>query len=149
MTTMYPNELQYKATASWDGKTGGKVSTGTHIIEFDTPKTFKGTGKHPCPDQLFLASVSGCLMNTFLSFKNRFGADTMDIQIETDSILSLQNSDGYRITQLNAVIKIKSSPEFKEINRRCGELARDYCHLTRSIEDSIPINVEVRVSVVE
>ena len=58
--------LLYTAEAQWDKETGGKVTANGFKVSFDTPEDYGGSERHPCPDQLFLASITGCLMNTFL-----------------------------------------------------------------------------------
>lgn len=140
----FPKNLQYSVEARWDHATGGTAEASGYSISYDTPSEYDGNGGAPCPDQLFLASIAGCLMNTFLSFKNRLGAEITDINVHVDAEIKLEDH-GYRVKQIDAEITVTSSEDMAEINRRCGELARDYCHITRSIEKAIPMNVKVTV----
>lgn len=138
--------IHYHAYSSWDKKTGGIADTGNFDIPFDTPKEYKGNEAAPCPDQLFLASLTGCLMNTFLYYKNQLGAETLDIKIDADAEITLKTPHGYRMTSLEFKITIQSDEDFKEINQTCAERARDYCHLTKSIETAIPTRVIIEVT---
>lgn len=135
--------LNYKAEAQWDKETGGEVTSNGFKVSFDTPRDHGGNERHPCPDQLFLASITGCLMNTFLYYRSHLGAETEDIIISAEADIHLVNPIGYRIKGLNAHIKVWSREEEADLNRTCAERARDYCHLTKSIENAIPIRVEV------
>lgn len=137
--------LSYNAEAKWDGETGGEVNANGFKMSFDTPKDYGGNEKHPCPDQLFLASITGCLMNTFLYYRSHLGAETEDIRISAEAEIELVNPLGYRIKGIEAHIQVWSSDEETDLNRTCAERARDYCHLTKSIEGAIPVNVQINV----
>jgi len=137
--------LHYSTEARWDGETGGEVTSKDFKILFDTPRDHGGNEMHPCPDQLFLASITGCLMNTFLYYKVHLGVETEDIKINAEADIRLVNPVGYRINEIKAHIQVWSNQEEADLNRTCAERARDYCHLTKSIEGAIPINVEITV----
>ncbi len=137
--------LHYSAEAQWDTETGGEVTANGFKVRFDTPQDYGGNERHPCPDQLFLASITGCLMNTFLYYRSHLGAETEDIKISAEAEIELRNPHGYRIKGINAHIQVWSTEEEADLNRTCAERARDYCHLTKSIEDAIPINVTITV----
>jgi len=141
----FPKELEYRVSTRWNGETGGDASIDGHTLSFDTPTEYKGNASAPCPDQLFLVSICGCLMNTFINFKNRLGAETKDIKIDASTRIELIDPAGYRIKGIEATIQVLSTPDDAEINRRCAELARDYCHITKSIEQAIPIKVNTQV----
>jgi len=141
----FTKKLEYAISARWDGETGGAAEIDGRVVSFDTPAEYRGNGSAPCPDQLFLASICGCLMNTFINLKNRLGAETKDIRIEASTRIELTNPEGYRIKDIEAAIKVYSGPDDVEINRRCAEFARDYCHITKSIEPAIPLTVDIQV----
>ncbi len=140
---IYKKKLTYEVDAEWDKNTGGEVKAGEYKISFDTPKEFKGNGKAPCPDQLFLASISSCLMNTFISFKNRFGVESRNLAVHTSMSVELENPKGYRITCINSTLTITCEESQMTMNKKCAELARDYCHITRSIKSTIYMNIDI------
>jgi len=139
------DRLHYTAEAQWDKETGGEVTANGFKISFDTPQDHGGNEGHPCPDQLFLASITGCLMNTYLYYRKHLGAETMDIKIGAEAEIQLVNPYGYRVKVIDAHIQVWSTEEEADLNRTCAERARDYCHLTKSIEDATPINVTITV----
>lgn len=142
---MYPREMSYEAEAVWDGLTGGNVAVGEYNVSFDTPQEYGGRGSAPCPDQLLLSAIGGCLLNTFLSFRGRLGAATRSVKIQTACSVELMSPDGYRLTRVSAVIRVAPEEGDEDRNRRCAELAREYCHITRSIEPAVPVEVEIVV----
>lgn len=139
-------KLHYHAYSSWDKKTGGTADTGNFAVSFDTPEDYEGNETAPCPDQLFLASLTGCLMNTFLYYKNQLGAETMDIKVDADAEITLRTPYGYRITSIDFRITINSDEDNLELNQTCAERARDYCHLTKSIETAIPLTIDISIN---
>ncbi len=136
-------KLHYIAEAQWDKETGGEVTSNEFKISFDTPRNHGGNERHPCPDQLFLASITGCLMNTFLYYRSHLGVETMDIRISAEAEIQLVNPLGYRVKEIDVHIHVWSTEEEVDLNTTCAERARDYCHLTKSIEKAIPINVTI------
>ena len=141
----YQRELIYSVETIWDHGTGGNIRLGEYVINFDTPAEFEGKGEAPCPDQLFLAALSGCVLNTFIDFKKRLRVEAIDVKLETSATVKLIPREGYRIKGITIVIIIQSEKKFIETNKRCAELACEYCHLTRSIESAIPIEFKINV----
>jgi organic hydroperoxide reductase OsmC/OhrA len=142
---LYQREMIYEAEAVWDGLTGGNVAIGEYNLNFDTPAEYGGRGSAPCPDQLFLSSIGGCILNTFLNFKRRLGAETRSVKVQTTCRIELRNPNGYRLTRVTATIHVTPEEGDEDRNRRCAELARDYCHITKSIEPAVPVDVEIVV----
>ena len=137
--------LRYKAEAQWDMKTGGQVAVNGFNVKFDSPADYGGYEKHPCPDQLFLSSITGCLMNTFLYYKNHLGVETQDLKIAAEAEIKLVNPHGYRIDQVVVQLEVWCNEDDAELNQTCANRARDYCHLTKSIESAIPIKIRITV----
>jgi organic hydroperoxide reductase OsmC/OhrA len=127
----------------WDGATGGVIRCDNcSELRLDTPVDFSGLGSAPCPDQLFLASISGCLLTTFLHFARRLGAEVESVSVHARVELSM-GKEGYRIRRVSSKILVEAAPEVAELAERCARLGRDYCHITRSLEASFPVEVEV------
>jgi len=138
--------INYAARSTWNHKTGGTTTVEGFTVNYDTPKEYEGEETAPCPDQLFLSSLTGCLNNTFLYYKKAIGAETLDLKIDAEADVELFNPIGYRVTKIRIDVNVSSSPDFVEINRRCAERAREFCHLTRSIESAIPIEFVITVN---
>jgi uncharacterized OsmC-like protein len=137
--------LNYCAEAEWNHESGGTAQVNGFKIDFDTPREHGGNETAPCPDQLFMASLAGCIINTFNYYREMLKVETSDLKINVSSDIELTETEGYRMTHINIDINVGCSPENMEANQRCAERARDYCHLTKSIEPAIPIKTSITV----
>jgi len=140
----FEKRLRYQAKVTWDRESGGLVECeNCGDLRLDMPREFSGLGRSPCPDQLFLSAIGGCLLTTFLHFKRRLGLDVEGVDISVSAEIALDPSEGYRIRSIRAVMSVEADAEEADLARRCAELARDYCHITRSIESAIPLAVSI------
>lgn len=143
----FKENLRYQVQVNWDGESGGFVECeNCGDLRVDIPREFSGLGRSPCPDQLFLASIGGCLLTTLLHFKGRFDLDIAGVNISVSEDITLSRSEGYRIRSIKAAMSVKADPGNADIVKRCAELAKDYCHITRSIEACTPLDVSVEVN---
>ena len=139
--------LHYAAEAEWDHETGGTAGLDAFTQQFDTPREHGGNETAPCPDQLFMASLAGCIINTFNYYRVMLEAETRDLKVNASMDIELTDTDGYRVTGIDIDIHVWSDQENEELNRRCAERATQYCHLTRSIEPAIPTTTETTLHV--
>ncbi|MEM1531521.1 MAG: OsmC family protein [Nitrososphaerota archaeon] len=108
------------------------------------PKDFGGLGRYPCPDEVFLSALGGCMITTFIYFQRRLGAKIDGMEVSVDGEVKL-DSGGYRITNIKIKLKVLAeSPELEKVTR-CAKLAIEYCHLTRSIKPAIAVMTEYEV----
>lgn len=135
--------LTYSAEAQWDQKTGGIAQLEEFTQAFDTPKEHGGNQTAPCPDQLFMASLAGCLINTFNYYRVMLKVETIDLKVDVSSEIELTETDGYRVKGISIDMKVWSDEDNEIMNQKCAERARDFCHITKSIEDAIPIDVSI------
>ena len=138
--------LVFEARGKWDHETGGVANLGAYDVYFDTPREFNGKGGSPCPDQLFLASLSGCVITTFNYFKKLHGADPKDVEAYVSGRVE-RGKEGYRLSSIYIKLTVVSSLEGLEVNKMCAKKALQYCHLTKSIEPAIPIEASFEVVV--
>jgi len=139
--------LTYSAEAQWDHKTGGVVQLEEFTQYFDTPKEHGGNQTAPCPDQLFMASLAGCIINTFNYYRVMLKVETIDLKVDVSSNIELTNSDGYRVKGISIDMQVWSDEDNELMNQKCAERARDFCHITKSFEEAIPIDVSIEVHV--
>lgn len=139
--------LHFDVKISWDGETGAIVKTDKGIMNMDMPEEFGGMGRSPCPDEVFLSAIGGCLVTTFIFFKKRLGVDVKDLSVDVEGDVAFV--DGmYRITKVFARLRILTTESEKERAERCGRLAVEYCHITNSIKSSIKVDVTYEVHTV-
>jgi len=139
--------LHYAAEAKWDHETGGTAQLDGFTQRFDTPHEHDGNETAPCPDQLFAASLAGCIINTFNYYRRILEAETRDLTVNASMDIELTDTDGYRVTGINIDIQVWSDQENKDLNQRIAERAKEYCHITKSIEPAIPINTQITIHI--
>jgi len=141
----YPEKNEYHSSSEWDGRTGGTASdsSGRKII-YDTPESYGGRGDGLCPDELFVAAVLGCLNNTFLDFQRRF---EMELKLLTlhGTATSVFDGNGYLITGIRISGEVIVGEDELETGKRCVELMKEYCHLTRTIKDCLPVEFDISI----
>jgi len=145
LKSKYPEHLEYHAQSTWDGKTGGTTSAAAdRQIVYDTPKTYGGRGEGICPDEIFVSAVLSCLNNTFLDFQRRFEMKLVSLKLKGKATAKF-DGEGYKITGVSVSGEIVVGEDELETGARCVELMKKYCHLTRTIQDCIPIEFNLSV----
>jgi uncharacterized OsmC-like protein len=137
--------LKYAAEATWDHNSGGTAKVDGFKINFDTPHEHGGNGTAPCPDQLFMASLAGCIINTYNYYRGMLGAETQDLKVDVSSDIELTETEGYRVTGISIDLQVWTDEENHKLNNKCAQRAIDFCHITKSIEPAIPITTSITV----
>ena len=142
--------LKYEVELAWDKETGGEARIGKFPpLKLDMPIEFGGKGRFPCPDELFFSAVGGCLLTTFLYFKEKLRLHLRGLQVSVKGVVDLIDKKRYQITGIEALIKVETDENEKLKAKECAELARDYCHITRSLEPSFPIKVSAEIQILK
>ncbi|MGQ9639433.1 MAG: OsmC family protein [Candidatus Bathyarchaeia archaeon] len=133
--------FNFNVKLCWDGETGGHVYIrGQPMLRLDTPTEFGGRGRYPCPDEIFLSSIAGCLLTTFLYFKDKLQVKVGRLKVSAEGTLSF-DVEGYRIEGVEAHLYVESDGGDEEDLRRCVELTKRYCHITRTLEKAFPVRI--------
>ncbi len=141
----YPEQLEYHAQSTWDGKTGGTTTiSDDRQIVYDTPTTYGGRGMGICPDEIFVSAVLGCLNNTFLDFQRRFELKLVSLDLKGKATAKF-DGEGYTITGISISGEVVVGKDELETGERCIELMKEYCHLTRTIKTCIPIEYDFSI----
>lgn len=141
----FKKHLRYGVEIKWDGGTGGFVEAYRHRFRLDTPEEWGGMAQGPCPDELLAASIGGCLLTTLLHFARRMDARPRSVDVRVSINIALQGAEGYRIRGVEVSFIVESDEGDLELLKRCAEWAVKYCHITRSLEEAIPLKVNLKV----
>lgn len=144
---LHDEPLRFRVQLLWDGETGAESKTSKGTIQMDMPEEFGGLGRSPCPDEVFLSAIGGCLITTFLFFKRRFNAYIKDLSVNVDGDVAFINGT-YRITKVTAKLRISTIESERERAERCGRLAVKYCHITNSIKPAIDVEVTYEINTI-
>jgi len=143
------DNVKFWTRLRWDRGSGGEVATRRFRgLKLDMPTRFGGKGRYICPDELFLSSVAGCLLTTFLYFKRKLKVHLEDLEISVNGTLRA-GSEGYGISEIRGMIFIKVKKNDEIGVRKCIKLAEEYCHITRTLEKVVPIKIMERIQVVK
>jgi organic hydroperoxide reductase OsmC/OhrA len=146
LKSRYPERVEYHASSKWDGRTGGlAAASDNRSIVYDTPQSFGGRGSGVCPDELFVSAVLGCLNNTFLDFQRRFEMILKSFEL-SGTATAVFDGTGYQITDLKITGSVVVGEDELDVGKRCVELMQEYCHLTRTIKDCLPMEYDVQVT---
>jgi len=139
-----PEKAEIMTEITWDGDTGGvAVTHGTRKrIEFDTPPMWGGKGRAPCPDELFLAALGGCINNTFLFLARDVRDILKSIKIALKSTLVFEEGV-YKIKRIDIDVDVGTESEYSSVVETLLEKALEYCHLTRHVKRS---DIDLRIS---
>jgi len=145
-----PRSLAFFVEFLWDGRTGGQASLGEHgSLKIDALPEFGGEGKHPCPDELFLAAIGGCLLTTFLYFRRKLRLPLLDLKVSVGGEVRLRGPEGYRLSPLEAAIHVRTLKGQRAKAEGCVKLTRDFCHLTKLVEGTVPVELSAKIDYVE
>ncbi|TFG34121.1 OsmC family peroxiredoxin [Candidatus Thorarchaeota archaeon] len=145
LKTKYPEKIEYHSVSMWDGKTGGTVTVyNNRKVVYDTPETYGGRGAGICPDELFVSAVLGCLNNTFLDFQRRFEMDLKQFSLE-GTATAVFDGTGYKITGVSISGEVIVGEDEIETGKRCIELMKEYCHITRTVKDCLPFEYDISI----
>jgi uncharacterized OsmC-like protein len=140
-------ELSFRADLTWDGDTGADVRLGeSSSLSIDMLPEFGGKGEGFCPDELFFASIGGCLLQTFLFIQRKLRLDLTSLRVVVIGRVGHADARGYELTSVKATIHVKTSSESKVKAEECVRLTRSFCHITRLIEKSVNFELTSKIS---
>ncbi|MEM2110058.1 MAG: OsmC family protein [Candidatus Odinarchaeota archaeon] len=140
--------LEYNVKLEWDKKTGGQAYFKENPpLKFDMSKEFGGEGKHYCSDEIFLAAISGCLLETYLYISKKMRLKLTQLNVAATSKVQ-STRDGYYIKELLFQFEITGLKSQEDKLKECLELAIHYCHLTRAITPQIKTTFTHKITLV-
>ncbi len=121
------------------------VFSGPGEMEIGPASEFGGSGQTLNPEELFVAAINGCLMNTFFYFTRKFKIEILSYRSEAQGQLEKQ-SDGFRFTGVKVQAQVEvSEARFVEKVGEAGRLAKKYCLVSRSVACPVDYQPEVEV----
>jgi len=144
--TTDPEHLVFEVNSKWDGETGGKLTAKSsgYELQFDMPTEWGGQSRALCPDEIFLSSIAGCITTTFVYFCRKMKFQPLEFSLKvTEDVDFVQEVRAYRLTSITISADIVCEEGEERLGEKCFQFATDFCHVTKSIEECIPINVNL------
>jgi len=122
------------------------VFSGPGEMEIGPATEFGGSGQTLNPEEMFVAAINGCLMNTFFYFTQKFNIEFLSCYSQAQGQLEKQ-SDGFRFTSVKVKAKVQL-PDNKAAEKvhEAGQLAERYCLVSRSVACHVDYQLEVEIN---
>tara|TARA_R110000782_G_scaffold99568_6_gene185385 strand:- start:1142 stop:1582 length:441 start_codon:yes stop_codon:yes gene_type:complete len=120
------------------------VNFGNTIPELQADETAPlGSGEGPSPNQLLLAAVANCLSSSLFFALSKYKQDAGGITATATARIDRNQDKRLRVQDISVAIRLgKGSGEFTQLDRILAQF-EDFCTVTQSVRDGIPITVHV------
>ena len=104
-----------------------------------------GENKGPNASKVLAAAMGNCLSASLMFCLQRARAEVGDIETNVEGKLMRNENGRWRISEVNVEINPKIDlDKFQSQYNRCMDLFEDFCIVSQSVEQGIPINVNVK-----
>lgn len=121
------------------------VDFGIEDFEFnmDEPAPV-GQDSGPGASKVLAAALGNCLTASLLFCLNKARAEVGEIETKVEGKMRRNEKGRWRVSEINVDISPEiDTEEFSSQYDRCYKLFEDFCIVSKSIEEGIPINVTV------
>jgi uncharacterized OsmC-like protein len=115
---------------------------GVDKLIMDEPEPV-GEDKGPNASKVLAAAMGNCLTASLLFCLQKARAEVGIIETKVDGVLRRNKEGRWRINEINVEISPEIDQSFNSQFERCNKLFEDFCIVSQSIEQGIPINVKV------
>lgn len=113
-------------------------------FKMDEPEPV-GSDMGPNASKVLATAMGNCLTASLLFCLNKARAEVGDIETMVEGKMRRNEKGRWRIAKINVDINPEiDMEEFGSQYERCHKLFEDFCIVSKSIEEGIPINVEVK-----
>jgi uncharacterized OsmC-like protein len=115
---------------------------GTSSLVMDEPAPVGGDSG-PNAGKVLAAAMGNCLTASLLFCLQKARAELGSIETKVNGVLKRNEQGRWRVAQVDVEIIPEVAAEFQKQFERCSGLFEDFCVVSKSIEQGIPINVRV------
>ena len=102
-----------------------------------------GAGSGPNASRVLAAAVANCLSASLIFCLQKAKAEVKGMRTRAEGRLRRNEEGRWRIAEIDVEITPDVDPEFRSQMERCLSLFEDFCIVSKSIEQGIPLNVTV------
>ena len=142
-----PRKFIYRTNLKWvEARKGLLLSIGKPRIDVATPPEFRG---HPgiwTPEELFVASVNVCIMNTFLYYAGRENLKFLRYESSAEGILE-KTERGLIFSSVKIIpkISVKSADDIEK-TRNLIILSEKNCLISNSIKSKVTVKPKIELA---
>jgi len=115
---------------------------GVGSLYMDEPEPV-GEGSGPNAGKVLAAAMGNCLTASLLFCLQKARAEVGNIETRVDGVMRRNDKGRWRIAEINVEISPEVGEEYGSQYERCLGLFEEFCIVSESIEQGIPINVQV------
>jgi organic hydroperoxide reductase OsmC/OhrA len=105
-----------------------------------------GKGAGPTPSMLLAAAMGNCLSSSLLFCLQKARAQCRGMKTVVHAKMTRNEKGRLRITEVSAELTPEVDAEYVNQMQRCIELFEDFCVVSKSVEQGIPLKVKVNWS---
>jgi len=125
----------YKCTVTFDELPDARV-------HMDEPKPLGGS-EGPSAAMMLSAAVGHCLTSSLMFCMQKSRGELSDIETDVETEMRRNEKGRWRIGSIKVTLKPKTGDIDSQKLDRCGGLFEDFCIVTASVREGIPVDVEV------
>ena len=115
---------------------------GVGPLYMDEPEPVGGDSG-PNASKVLAAAMGNCLTASLLFCLQKARAEVGDIETKVDGVIRRNGKGRWRIVEINVEISPEVGEEYDSQYERCLGLFEEYCIVSKSVEQGIPLNVKV------
>jgi organic hydroperoxide reductase OsmC/OhrA len=122
-----------------------EVDFGLEDVEplyMDEPEPVGGNSG-PNASKVLAAAMGNCLTTSLLFCLQRARAEVGDIETRVDGVVRRNDKGRWRVAEIDVEISPEVGEEYDSHYERCLGLFEEFCTVSKSIEEGIPINVKI------
>lgn len=128
------------------GARGGTATTtmsGVAHAEIGAPVEYGGRADTLNPEELFVASINGCLMLVFYHFADKYGLGIESYEADAEGTVA-KTRNGLRFTNMQVQARVTASgPDVAGKLKEVAELAEKYCLVSNSVNFPVTYSVSL------
>lgn len=115
---------------------------GVDDLVMDEPEPVGG-GSGPNASKVLAAAVGNCLSASLLFCLQRAKAEVGGIEAKVSGVIARNEEGRWRIREINVELEPEVPEEYGAQLERCSEIFENFCIVSQSIQQGIPISVKV------
>ncbi len=140
---------RFEVNIVWSGDGHGsgesRVAEGSFGIPFAGAKGLGGAGGKANPEELLLAAVGSCFVDTWAIFLKKLGIAYAEPTLRVSAEVGKDPAGGYRVQEIRVHARVPSvllASDRARIEKTLS-LAEKYCIVSKAVRASAPIAVEI------
>jgi organic hydroperoxide reductase OsmC/OhrA len=140
---------RFQVSAVWSGDGGGSgevdLAGGTLRVPFAGAKSLGGAGERASPEELLLAALGACFLNTWAIFLKKLALSYAEPTIRISGELVPDPSGGFRMEAARIYARVPSPLLAADRGRveKTLQLAEKYCIISRAVRPAMKVEVEI------